>query len=99
MDDYGKILMEWYMKGFKDELRGSTSVDAEDRLLMRAYKIGALDAIAGDDVSSIDERPPIFKSVWNEASKMHQEGEISEMQLRKIFRILSGLRNQGEVTL
>lgn len=99
MDDYGKLLMEWYIKGFNDELSGGTTIDSNDRLLMSAYNKGATHALAGDDASSLDSIPPNFSNIWNEAHKMHTEGEISEMQLRKIFRVLSGLRNQGEITL
>ena len=99
MDEYGGKLLEWYMKGFNDELKGSTSTDQEDRLLKCAYSIGAMDAIIGDDIPSYDMVAPNLTGVWNEAAKMHKEGEISEMQLRKIFRILSGLRNDGEINL
>ena len=35
----------------------------------------------------------------DEENRELEEGEISEMQLRKIFRILSGLRNDGEINL
>ena len=99
MDDYGKLLLEWYMKGFNDELWGNTSVDPQDKLLMKAYMIGADDALIGDDISSVDETPPRFDTIWETASKMNQDGEISELQLRKIFRILSGMRNNGHITL
>ena len=99
MDEYGKLLMKWYMKGFNDELWGKTSIDPEDKLLTIVYKIGASDAIIGDDISSVDETPPNFTSVWKLSTKMQNEGEISELQLRKIFRILSGMRNDGNIIL
>lgn len=99
MDDYGELLMKWYMKGFNDELWGRTSTETDDVLLMNAYSIGASDAIIGDDVSSVDETPPRFSSIWDKAAEMHKDGELSEMQLRKIFRVLSGLRNQGKILL
>jgi len=98
MDDLGKQLLEWYVKGFNDETRGSTSVDPEDRLLLKSYMLGANDVI-GDDIPNLGMVAPNLSGVWDEAHKMHQEGEISEMQLRKIFRVLSGLRNQGEIKL
>lgn len=47
-------LLKWYMKGFNDELRGTSSVVPDD--MKRAYSIGASDAIIGDEVSSNDER-------------------------------------------
>jgi len=99
MDDYGKLLLEWYMKGFNDELFGHTSVEQEDKLLMIVYGIGASDAIIGDDISDYDSIPPNFKPVWDKAGEMQNNGEISEMQLRKIFRVLSKLRNEGKITL
>jgi len=99
MDDYEKLLMEWYMKGFNDELWGKTTVDPEDKLLMKVYSIGATDSIIGDDISGHDEKPPHFSSVWALATEMHTNKEISEMQVRKIFRILSHLRNDGKITL
>lgn len=47
-------LLEYYMKGFKDELRGTSSTESDNALENRAYMFGALDAITGDDVRSID---------------------------------------------
>jgi hypothetical protein len=51
-----KSLLEWYVKGFKDELNGTSSVESENRIENRAYMIGALDAVCGDDVTSIDRK-------------------------------------------
>lgn len=47
-------LLEWYMKGFNDELRGTSSVESDYELENKAYRIGALHAIFGDDMESID---------------------------------------------
>jgi len=99
MDDYGKLLMEWYMKGFNDELWGKTTIESEDKLLMKVYSIGASDAIIGDDISGYDEKPPVFSSVWKLATDMYTNKEINEMQVRKIFRVLSHLKNEGKITL
>ena len=49
-----KSLLEWYVKGFNDELNGTSSVESENRIENRAYMIGALDAVCGDDVPAID---------------------------------------------
>ena len=42
-----ETLLEFYNKGFSDELKGES-------LILKAYLRGQLDAIAGDDVPSID---------------------------------------------
>lgn len=47
-------LLDWYMKGFDDELRGTSTVESENKIEMIAYRLGAQHAIIGDDVSSID---------------------------------------------
>ena len=41
------------MKGFRDELDGSTGTPP-DGLGTSAYKLGALHAVIGDDVKSVD---------------------------------------------
>jgi hypothetical protein len=53
-NDYNENLLKWYMKGFNDELRGSSTIESENKIEMIAYKLGAQHAIIGDDVSSID---------------------------------------------
>jgi hypothetical protein len=61
-----KELLDWYMKGFHDELRGTTSSPEGDQL--RAYKIGALHAEMGDDNRSFDNLSDkeILKIIKNE---------------------------------
>ena len=49
-----QILLEWYLKGFKDELNGSSSVMDEDPLHKKAYHIGSNHAFIGDNVRSVD---------------------------------------------
>jgi len=49
-----KSLLDWYMKGFNDELRGSSSVVSDYELENKAYRLGALHAIFGDDMASLD---------------------------------------------
>ena len=51
---YKNNLLKWYMKGFNDELRGTSTVESDNRIDMVAYNLGAQHAIIGDDVSSID---------------------------------------------
>lgn len=48
-----KILLDTYMNGFFDGLNGVEHWNPNS-LLMRAYKLGYNDAIAGDDVMSLD---------------------------------------------
>jgi len=54
LDD--KNILEWYYNGFNDELKGTSHTMPEQELLIRAYSVGAVDAIVGDDVSSSDEQ-------------------------------------------
>ena len=49
-----KLIMEWYMLGFNDELRGTSTIMDCGRLLGTAYDNGASDALVGDDVSHVD---------------------------------------------
>ena len=46
--------MESSLKGFNDELRGTTTIESDNKIDMVAYNLGAQHAIIGDDVSSID---------------------------------------------
>jgi len=54
-DDYKDHLLKWYMKGFNDERRGTSTVESDNRIDMVAYHLGAQHAIISDDVSSIDK--------------------------------------------
>ena len=49
-----KSLLEWYMKGFFDELHGTSSTMSYNEIENRAYRLGALHIIVGDDVRSVD---------------------------------------------
>jgi hypothetical protein len=102
MDKYGSELLNWYVKGFNDEIQGRTTIKSDDRLLMKTYEIGSLDALSNNDIPSSESWDmvlPDFSGIWKESIKMYNEGEISEIKLIKIFRILSELRNEGEITL
>lgn len=54
MKNIDKELLKWYMKGFKDELNGTSTVESDNPLENKAYKLGALHAEIGDDVRSVD---------------------------------------------
>ena len=62
-----KILLETYMLGFSDELEGETR-EFEESMLMRAYKLGRIDAFVGDDVRSIDYQSDehLLKRIYQE---------------------------------
>ena len=50
-------LMEIYMKGFNDEFDGlSENVYSPDTLEFKAYAMGGVDAVIGDDCPSLDYR-------------------------------------------
>lgn len=46
------LLLETYMKGFNDELKGVISII--DTHLLNAYNLGRYDAFCGDDNPSLD---------------------------------------------
>ena len=47
-------MIEWYMKGFNDELSGTSSLMSKHKPLNIAYNLGALDAEFGDDDPKLD---------------------------------------------
>lgn len=51
---YDIQLLDAYCQGFKDELRGSSSEVLSDALANKAYSLGALHALVGDDIRSVD---------------------------------------------
>lgn len=54
MDRTDKVILEWYNKGWSDELYGSSSVVPTDTLITKAYILGATHASVGDDNRSFD---------------------------------------------
>jgi len=62
-----KKLLEIYSLGFNDELYNKPVKTYSNLLQDRAYIIGRMDAIAGDDVSSVDEQSDddILKHIKN----------------------------------
>ena len=49
-------LLGCYMHGFMDELDNNLDYDFGSLIKNRAYNIGRLDALVGDDVSSVDNK-------------------------------------------
>lgn len=47
-------LLKWYMKGFKDELNGTSTIESDEPLENKAYMLGAHHALIGDDLRSTD---------------------------------------------
>ena len=54
MDRTDLTLLEWYKKGWEDELYGSSSVVPNNTLITKAYNIGSNHAVLGDDVRGFD---------------------------------------------
>lgn len=54
MNKQDKKILKTYKLGFIDELYGKTRFLNFNPILLRAYNLGRLDAIIGDDVSSCD---------------------------------------------
>ena len=61
-------ILNWYFSGFNDELLGSSSTIPNELLLQKAYSLGALHALVGDDVRSVDylEEEEILKMIKND---------------------------------
>jgi hypothetical protein len=53
MNEEDVVLLQTYMIGFSDELKGETR-EFQDPMLIRAYELGKVDAFVGDDVRSVD---------------------------------------------
>lgn len=67
-------ILEWYMKGFNDELDQNLKIESTIEIENIAYNLGVLHAIVGDDVSSIDnlsddEIIELVKDLWTNNSK------------------------------
>jgi hypothetical protein len=54
MSEMDKILLDIYMEGFSDELDGKKERNYKAHYEMRAYNLGRLDALVGDDCRSVD---------------------------------------------
>lgn len=51
-----KILLEIYYKGFKDELHNNKKCVYKNELAKKAYALGCLDAVAGDEIRNLDNQ-------------------------------------------
>lgn len=71
MDTKDATLLHYYMKGFNDELCGTSSAVPIDVEITRAYELGAEHALIGDDVRSVDyqSNEEILKQIKNGNSK------------------------------
>lgn len=60
-----EILIEFYLKGFDDEINGDIELENfDDELLNRAYNLGRINAIMGDNISNIENyREEIIKDI------------------------------------
>lgn len=67
-EDYKDNLLKWYMKGFNDELRGTSTVESDNRIDMVAYHLGAQHAITGDDLSN-EEIIDMIEDMYNKNKK------------------------------
>lgn len=47
-------LLKIYMWGFEDELTGETRLIPQELSATKAYNLGKIDALVGDDVRSVD---------------------------------------------
>ena len=47
-------LLKWYIKGFHDELWSGVTPESDIELENKAYKLGRIHAIVGDDCRSVD---------------------------------------------
>ena len=67
-------LIEFYLKGFKDELNGSSSISPIEEIEIIANDLGVSHAILGDDVRSVDylsngQIIKLIKNMRNEKNK------------------------------
>lgn len=59
-----ELLIMIHTRGFRDELDNNDCLE----LIKRAYNLGKLDALAGDDVRSVDQKTneDILKQIYGE---------------------------------
>lgn len=51
-----ETILTWYMYGFNDELKGTSRTISDSKLLNKAYSVGAIDALVGDNLKSSDNQ-------------------------------------------
>lgn len=81
-----KEILDWYMRGWEDEMRGSTSVVPEG-IASIAYGAGALDAMVGDDMPSIDYQSDevILEKIKRREREIDFESYQYEFQMGQIL--------------
>lgn len=83
-------LLKWYSKGFDDELKGNTSTVPKEAV--RAYSLGALHALVGDDVRAVDymSDEEILEEIKESVKPIHKfNGGIGATLCNKCNRIIS----------
>lgn len=77
-DPTDQQLLEIYRLGWNDSLNSTKKKSYPTKLLQRAYDLGVIDAIVGDDVSSIDfqTEAEILKSIKNQKIKINEAKQI-----------------------
>ena len=71
-------ILKWYTKGWDDEMSGKTSV-VPSGIPEIAYGAGALDAIVGDDVRSVDYQSE--EVILENIKSRHRKNEDEEITL------------------
>lgn len=63
-----KEILKIYMEGFNDELTGDLRIIPNNELSKKAYNLGRIDALMGDELSSIDlqTNQQILKRIRND---------------------------------
>lgn len=80
MDTPDIDILRWYMMGFNDELdhawlykKQDPPKKSEEDIHNTAYRMGASDAIVGDDVSSVDEKST--EQILEEIKECHEKNK------------------------
>ena len=68
MKNIDKKLLRTYMIGFEDELSSANKKIMKNYLQQKAYNLGRLDALVGDDINSLDYKTDleILEKIYND---------------------------------
>lgn len=91
------LLLLVYRSGFNDELEGKTKKQFKKPILNRAYNLGCMDAIVGDDVRSVDYQSDeeILKTIRQQ--QVHDIRTFSAEDMEAAFQ--AGFNSGCDVTL